>query len=462
MRRERATISWERVPASVRRVCERLLQAGYQAYLVGGGVRDTLLGMTPDDWDVATDARPHQVTELFDRTYAVGAVFGTVVVLAPDPVEVTTFRRDFAYADGRRPSHVIFAASIEEDLARRDFTMNAIAWDVVHGRLVDPYGGLRDLRRRCIRSVGDARERMREDALRMLRALRFIATHGFELDRRVAAAIRREGDRLAYLSAERIRDELLKLLTGEWAARALWRAHDLGILERVLPELKGAAELPQGKPGAPNLLAHLLGTVAACPPRAALRFAALLHDVGKLSTLQVLPGGRVIFHGHEAVGAEIARAVCRRLRMERRFTDHVAQLVQMHMVQGELTKKAIRRWLGEYGEAWVRDLIDLRRADHIASGGTDEENPFPAYMAELLEEVLAEEAALTRRDLAVNGRDVMERTGLPPGPRVGQILHQLFEYVLEDPARNERSHLLARIDEIHARLEAEEAESAET
>lgn len=439
-----------KVPSYIYDVLRRLHAAGHQAYLVGGCVRDMLLGRVPHDWDVATDARPERVQELFPATYPQGIRFGTVGVLADGvPVEVTTFRREMGYDDHRRPSVVAFSDSVLEDLARRDFTMNAIAWDPVSGTLVDPYGGCEDIAGEVIRAVGDAEERFREDALRMLRAVRFAAQVGFTIEPETWSAIEREAFRTQHLSQERIRDELLRLLAADRAGEGLWLLQELGLLRYVLPELMGTDRMLQGKPGAPTLLAHLIQTVDACPPDPVLRLAALLHDVGKLTTRSVTPEGRVVFHGHEVAGEEVARAVCRRLRLSKEETERVATLVRMHMVQGpEVGKKALRRWLTAYGEAWVRDLIALRRADHVASGGDPDDNPFADRLSRELEEVLAEGSALTVRDLAVSGHDVMAVTGLPPGPAVGSILRGLLERVLEDPTLNERETLLALAAEL--------------
>lgn len=431
------------VPSNVLMVVRRLRQAGYQAYLVGGCVRDVLIGRTPHDWDVATDAWPHDVERLFERTYAVGARFGTVSVLTPDPVEVTTFRYDLGYQDSRRPSQVIFGSSIEHDLGRRDFTINALAWDPLADVLVDPFGGVADLAEGIVRAVGDPEQRFREDALRMLRAVRFCAQLHFALEPETWQAIEREAPRVQYLSNERIRDELLRLLGTDLAGHGIWLLHELGLLRYTLPELINAARLPQGKPGAPTLLDHLIQTVDACPSDPILRFAALLHDIGKLTTRQVTATGRVIFHGHEAAGEEVARKVCRRLRFSKKDTERIASLIRMHMVSGdEVGKKAVRRWVSAYDEGWVRDLIALRRADHVASGGDPHNNPFADRLEAALAEVMAEATAFTRRDLAVNGHDVMQVTHLPPGPRVGRILDALFEKVLDNPALNTRETLL--------------------
>lgn len=445
------------VPASVLHVVRRLQDAGYAAYLVGGCLRDRLLGTTPKDWDVATDARPEVVAGMFERTHEVGAAFGTVVVLAPDPVEVTTFRYEAEYTDGRHPSHVRFGTSIEDDLARRDFTINAMAWDPFADLWVDPFGGQEDLDAEQIRAVGDPAERFREDALRMLRAIRFVATLRFQLEVETWQAIEREASRVRSLSAERIRDELLRCLAAPAAGDGLWLLYEVGLMPYVLPELSGAGAMPQGKPGAPTLLAHLIQAVDAAPPDPILRFAALLHDVGKLTTRKLLPNGRVVFHGHEAAGEQVAYAACRRLRMPNQATRRVTSLVRMHMVgSADIGKKAIRRWVGEYGANWVRDLAALRMADHIASGGDPDANPFPKQLESSLDEVLAESSAFSLRDLAIGGRDVMARTGLAPGPQVGQILNELFERVLEEPALNTRTELLQIVDELAAQQTAGE------
>ncbi|NLN29023.1 MAG: HD domain-containing protein, partial [Firmicutes bacterium] len=321
----------------------RLQEAGYAAFLVGGCVRDIYLGSLPHDWDVATDARPEAVRRLFPRTHDVGARFGTVGVIPPEAardeavgsVEVTTFRKDLGYQDGRRPTQVSFGASIEEDLARRDFTMNAVAWNPAAGAVVDPFHGLSDIEAGLIRAVGDPTVRFREDALRMLRAVRFSSQLGFTIDPDTWTAIEREAHRVQQLSSERIRDELLRLLETDRAGEGLWVLHELGLMRYCLPELQGTFRMAQGKPGAPTLLAHLIQTVDACPPDPVLRLAALFHDVGKLTTRAVTPEGRVIFHGHEKASAEVALRACRRLRMPKRETCRIVELVRMHMVFGE-------------------------------------------------------------------------------------------------------------------------------
>lgn len=437
------------LPAPVAAACGRLREAGFQAYVVGGSVRDSLLGRPPHDWDLATDARPEEVLALFPGARPTGIVFGTVTVPLdgdepPHQVEVTTFRADLEYRDAHRPARVAFTRDLATDLARRDFTVNALAYDPVEGRLLDLWQGRQDLAQGLVRAVGEPKARLHEDPLRSLRAIRLVAQFGFRIEPGTREAIRALAHRLTLLSAERVRDEVLRILAGPHAGQALWEASDLHVLDTVFPELAPARTFPQGKPNAPTLLDHLIQTVAACPPDPVLRLAALLHDVAKPQTARRLDDGRVVFYGHDVLGAEIASQISQRLRLDRRRQEVVASLVRWHMVSGpDVGKKAVRRWLtqaprleGEAsGEMWVRRLIALRRADHIASGhGPD--NPFADHLEQQLAEVLAEASAFTVRDLALDGHQVMAILKIGPGPAVGRALAYLLDRVLEDPSLN--------------------------
>ncbi|BAS29044.1 CCA tRNA nucleotidyltransferase [Limnochorda pilosa] len=453
------------VPAAVEAVCRHLAGAGFQVYLVGGCVRDSLLGRPPRDWDVATDARPPQVLDLFPEARPTGIAFGTVTVplqgLDPgDGVEVTTFRIDLEYRDAHRPGRVAFADRLEPDLARRDFTINALAYEPLRGELVDLARGLDDLRRGVIRAVGDPFARLHEDPLRSLRAVRLVAELGFRIDPRTRQAARALAGRLPLLSGERIRDELLRLLVGPHAGRALREASWLGLLSAAIPELAPARAFPQGKPNARTLLEHVIQTVSACPPDPVVRLAALLHDVAKPQTAQRqwAPSGRerLTFYGHDVEGAVMAGDVCQRLKLDRRRREAVVSLVRWHMVSGsDLGKKAVRRWMAqaprledeETGEAWVRRLIALRRADHLASGHGPE-NPFADRLEQMLAEVAAEASAFTVHDLAVDGHRVMELLGIGPGPEVGRALSWLLDRVLDDPSLNTPERLAGLIREL--------------
>lgn len=440
------------IPGGVQSILSTLHRHGYEAYLVGGCVRDLLLGDVPTDYDIATDARPDQVEEVFEHTVPVGVEFGTVLVNeAGMSVHVTTYRTDFSYRDGRRPSHVEFGQSIEADLARRDFTINAIAWDPLADRWIDPFGGCDDLQQSIVRAVGDPRQRFREDSLRTLRAIRFAAHLSFDIEPDTWQAIELEVEGTRRLSAERVRDEFLRILSGPDPSRALWMMRETGLFLTLLPEFKGAERLSQHKPGAPTLLDHLIATVDGVPNDPVLRLAALLHDIGKLTTKKVLPSGQVTFHGHPEAGARIAEQLMKRLKIPRRDAERVIHLVRMHMaLWDDISAKTLRRWIGRYGEDFVRDLIDLARADGFASGRT-EEDPALTRIKKELDAIVAEDGVLTLRDLAVDGRDLMSALDLRQGPVVGKLLHALYELVLDDPTQNDKELLLSKARDILTR-----------
>ena len=455
------------LPDGVRHVLESLLAHGADAALVGGGVRDAVRGERPTDWDVATSAPPETVTSLFPRSTWENR-FGTVTVL-PDrdgepAVEVTTFRIEGAYRDRRRPESVRWGSSLADDLARRDFTVNAIGWvplDLVtgRGRLVDPHDGAGDLRRGVLRAVGDPDERIAEDALRMVRAVRFATRFGLRLDEPTAAAIRRSAAAAAGLSGERLNDELRRILSGESRpSDAFVLMEELGLLAVVLPELAALRGVPQAKTMPGDALDHSLRTVDALPPAdPVLRLAGLLHDLGKATTLA---DGHFI--GHERAGAEIAEGVLRRLRASRAESARVVRLVRHHMFAytPDWTDAAVRRFVRRVGSDLLEDLYALRRADNAASGARE---PAQGGTAELRERAARAVAGdpLGPGQLAVDGHDLVRELGIEPGPEVGRLLAGLMEAVLDDPALNGREALLAlarrlREAESGARVQREE------
>ncbi|MEW6032471.1 MAG: HD domain-containing protein [Bacillota bacterium] len=440
------------LPRPVRRVMHNLVRHGFDAYAVGGAVRDLLLGRPPEDWDVATSARPVYVMSIFPRTVPTGLRHGTVRVIERSgaEVDVTTFRIEGPYSDRRRPDHVEFTDSLETDLARRDFTVNALALDL-RGNLVDPFGGVRDLARGVIRCVGLPAKRFTEDALRMMRAVRLSAELGFRLDPETARAIRRYADLLARISVERVRDELERCLVSPLPDRALEDLRSLGLLSHVIPELEEGVGLEQNEHHAHTVWEHTLLTVASTPPAPHLRLAAMLHDVAKPRTLTVEDGRRHFF-GHERVGAEMAGEILSRLRYDKATVSRVVHLVRHHMAlrgQPDMKDAAVRRLINRVGAENIPDLIKLRRADRRASGSAG--GPADLATAALLvriERLLKEEKAFSLSDLAVTGRDVMRVARIGPGPQVGLILRRLLEEVLEDPSLNERSRLEERIREM--------------
>jgi putative nucleotidyltransferase with HDIG domain len=431
------------VPATVASLMERLWAHGHAAYVVGGSVRDSLLGRQAQDWDLATDARPDRLLAVFP-----GAVyenqFGTVVVREGDAThEVTTFRTDHEYADFRRPHRVEFGDDVRLDLARRDFTVNAIAWgrevDATANALVDPFGGLADIERRVLRAVGDPGARFAEDALRMVRAVRLAAVLELGIEPATLAAIREHAGLAAHVSGERVSAELEKLLASPRPSIGLRHMADTGLLEVLLPELAAQGGVPQNKIEGEDLLDHTLRSVDAVPvDRPVVRLAALLHDVGKPGTLDDGP-----FRGHEVVGAELAEKVLERLRTPRVAIERVVRLVRHHMFtyEPDWGDAGVRRFIQRVGIDAVDDLFALREADNVGSGVPAEAHGLDELRARVGVE-LAASVVLDRSRLAVRGDDLMSELGLPAGPRLGRILDGLLERVVAEPRLNDRATLL--------------------
>ena len=441
-------LSYPALPERVVHVLGTLADAGHEVALVGGSVRDQVLdGHAAGDWDVATSAHPEQVAGLF-----AGATwenrFGTVTVGARPAVEITSYRTEGDYADRRRPNDVRFGVSLDEDLARRDFTINAMAWVPIdlaagRGRLVDPFGGRRDLADGLLRSVGAPRERFAEDALRLVRAARFAGRFGLRIDSATEAAIVELAPTVETVSQERVRDELLRILTLDRVpSRALLLLERLGLLGVVLPELAALRGIPQSKALPGDALDHTLRAVDAAPTASdpALRLAALLHDLGKATTLR---DGH--FFGHEKVGADLAAEVLRRLRIPRVLADRVVGAVRHHMYDYEpaWTDTAVRRFVRRLHGVDRELLFDLRRADNAASGVGPAGSTNQAELeGRIAEQLAAQPGLLVHRRLAIDGHDLQRELGMQPGPEVGALLERLTELVLDDPALNERSTLL--------------------
>lgn len=432
-------------PAGVRRIADRLEGAGFDTWAVGGAVRDRVLGRPAGDWDLATRARPEQVMKLFRRTVPIGLDHGTVGVLEGGRMyEVTTFRRDVETFG--RHAVVEYADRVEDDLARRDFTINALAWHPPSGRLLDPFGGRADLEARRLRTVGSPDERFAEDYLRVLRALRFAGQFDLAIEPATWDALRRAVPRLGQLSAERVREELVKVLA---QARSASRALDLyrtsGALASLYPELDALAGEPPDDPDH-DLWALTLRAVDAIPPsRTTLRTAALLHAIGMppARTRDLRGGWR--YTGHEVLGGRKAEDIMRRLKASNAETERVTRIVrhQRDLFPPDAPDAGVRRWLRDIGVDLVADLFRLRFALWRA------ENPAEARPEDLLERwgmvrrMLRSRPPLSIGDLAIGGRE-LQAMGLRPGPRFGEILDDLLERVTDDPALNER----ARLEEI--------------
>ncbi len=435
------------VPGDVLALFERLRSKGKRAWIVGGCVRDLMLGRGVSDWDVATDARPKELLAIFPRAIPTGIEHGTVTVVQRGVhYEVTTLRGDGTYTDGRRPDSVEFVDDITADLARRDFTVNAMAIDPVDGKVIDPFGGIVDLERRVLRAVGDPLERFAEDGLRVLRAARFVATLELELDPETRAAIEPTLDTYRKVAMERVRDEWVKTMKARAPSRAFDVMRDTGILAVTCPELLEGVGLGQNKYHAYDVWRHGLECMDACAADPVLRIAALLHDVGKPRTRAWSDKTRdFTFYDHDRVGAEIADPIAARLRFSNEERLRIVSLVRHHLFHysDEWTDTAVRRWIRRVGPERVEDLYVLNEADVRAKG-----RDFQADLASLaglkahVAKVLAEGAALSTRDLKVNGHDLIRELSVRPGRVIGEILDALLEAVTADPSANERGRLL--------------------
>lgn len=436
-----------KLPPGVRSIIRDLGKAGHEAYAVGGGVRDALLGREPKDWDVATAATPEQIQKVFP-----GAVyanrFGTVgVKIGNELYEVTTYRAEREYRDARHPERVVFVKKLEDDLARRDFTVNALAAD--GKKVIDPFAGREDSRAKRIRAVGEPAERFQEDALRLIRAVRFAVELGFVIESATLAAIAANAERLKLISAERIRDEFMRIIASDRPGEGIRLLIQTGLLEQFLPELLEGKGFGQAKHHTQPVLDHCISSLEHTPSQDPLvRLAALLHDVGKPRSARGEGEART-FHGHEVIGAKMTKEIMRRLRFSNQDVKRVTNLVRHHMFlfQFETTDKAIRRIVRRAGPENIDDLIALRVGDRLGSGTklgmTKKLQIFKKRSLEVQKE------PISTRMLKINGRDIMNELGLRPGPAIGKIQDALLEEVLDDPKRNTKAYLLKRARTLH-------------
>ena len=431
-------------PEHIHTVLDRLGEAGYEACPVGGCVRDTLLGMAPADWDVCTSARPEETAAVFADCHCIdtGAKHGTMtVVIDHRPVEITTYRTEAGYADNRHPDTVAFVSSLEEDLARRDFCINAMAFRP-DGTIVDLFGGADDLRNGLIRAVGDPESRFKEDALRILRGLRFAARLDFSIEANTARAMDACKDLLHNIAPERIFTELKGILVGPGAGRILREYPE--IFFTIVPELRPCLGFRQHSPyHIHDIWTHITYAVEAAPAEPVLRLAMLFHDIGKPETFSLDEGGVGHFYGHAKAGIALADKILRRLRCDNAAREAVLRLIEYHDMRPPQEKKSVRRLLVRFGEEDLRRLLACWRADCADRAG-DVQREHLIYIRgteTLLEEILRDESCFSLRDLAVNGGDILA-LGVEKGPGVGRILQELFRMVLEEELPNDRNTLL--------------------
>ncbi|MBW2455883.1 MAG: HD domain-containing protein [Deltaproteobacteria bacterium] len=437
------------VPKDAVDICLRLSERGLRGWIVGGCVRDLLRGAEAKDWDVATDARPKQVQRMFRRVIPTGIKHGTVTVLRDgEPYEVTTLRGEGAYHDGRRPEEVEFIQDIVEDLARRDFTFNAMAIDPLTARLIDPFQGRQDLEDRLLRAVGQPQARFAEDGLRVLRATRFAATLECTIEPATLKAMgaRRSLDTLAKVSAERVRDEWLKTMLAPKPSTGFSAMEKCRALEVICPELVEAVGCEQNRWHSLDVWEHSLAVVDACPADPILRMAALLHDVAKPRTRRHSNKTEdYTFYNHESVGADLADQILRRLKLSNEDRQRAVHIIRHHLLcySPDWTDAAVRRWVRRVTPDRMVDLFAMGRADALGKGRACEEDLASVDQLEArVAAVLAAGAALGPRDLAVNGTVLMAELDLEPGPVVGELMRELVEMVTDDPTANEPDRLV--------------------
>jgi poly(A) polymerase/tRNA nucleotidyltransferase (CCA-adding enzyme) len=453
------------IPPAVLAVAKTLEDAGYEAYLVGGCVRDMFLDKKPKDWDITTNATPEEIQKLYPETFYENA-FGTVGVVseADDEtvrvVEVTPYRTEGEYSDARRPDHVEWATSISDDLKRRDFTANAIAYRPATGESVDEHGGQEDLKKKLLRAVGDPGERFKEDALRMMRAVRLSAELGFAIEAETATAIYENADNLKNISKERVRDELVRILETKEPLQALLVAQKLGLLKYIIPELEQGIGIAQNQAHSYDVYEHNMRAMQHAADKewtVVLRLAALLHDIAKPAT-RVWSDEKKdwTFHGHEVIGAKMTKKILTDLRFSKDLINKVGTLVRWHMFFSDpdkVTLSAVRRTIRNVGVDSINDLLNLRICDRVGTGRPKEQPfRFRKYKS-MVDEALRDPISVGM--LAVDGTTLMEKLGEKPGPRIGWILHALLEEVLEDPGLNTLAHLEPRAKELAALPDAE-------
>ena len=431
------------LPPKVNQIMQTLQANGFEAYAVGGCVRDSILGRKPDDWDITTSATPQETKQLFQKTFDTGIEHGTItVLLGKDAYEVTTYRVDGKYEDSRHPSEVTFTRSLKEDLLRRDFTMNAMAYNDKEG-LVDIFGGMDDLQNRCIRCVGNAEERFREDALRILRAVRFAAQLDFEVEEETKQGIRRLAPTLANISAERIQVELVKMLVSPNPG-LLRMAYELGITQVILPEFDVMMQTTQETPHhCYSVGEHTLRAVELVRAEKALRLTMLLHDVAKPKMKTVDDKGRAHFKKHDLEGTQMAKAILRRLKFDNDTMNKVTKLVAYHDYRMEAEPRLVRRAMNRIGEDLFAEYLEVRMADTLAQSAYQREEKLQNLqdIRSCYEEIIENKQCVSLKELAVTGSDLIA-DGMAPGKEIGHVLNLLLEQVLEKPELNDKETLL--------------------
>lgn len=448
------------IPGHILSIYKKIKDAGFDVYFVGGCVRNILLKKNAKDWDLATSATPEQILKIFPNGFYDNK-FGTVGIPfekdgKKEVIEVTTFRTEHGYLDRRHPVKVSWGETIEEDLSRRDFTINAIALALTGAnfKIIDPYKGQEDLKKKLIKAVGDPSIRFKEDALRLMRAVRFATQLSFSIDEKTFAEIKKDASLLSEISKERVRDELLKILSSDNPYEGIMLLKETGLLQYIIPELLEGIGVSQERPGRhhkEDVFTHNALSLKFCPSKDPIvRFATLIHDIGKPKAESKDEEGFVIFHNHETHGARIAKEICERLKFSKKQKERVVSLIRWHMftIDEEITDAAIRRFIRRVGTENVKDMMDLRVGDRLGGGTQTAESWRLKLFRERIEKEL-KPGPFSINDLAIDGNDIMIQLNMKPGPKIGEILQKLFEEVDEDLTKNNKEFLIERVKKLN-------------
>ncbi len=460
-------ISRSQIPENILWTLEQLHNADFEAFIVGGCVRDILLGRAPHDWDITTNAKPEEIIAVFEKTerrIVYENNFGTVGIINKNleqgdigyEIEITPYRTESSYSDNRHPDQVLFSDSIHEDVKRRDFTINALAYDPLHETLIDNFGGLSDLEKKIIRTVGIPEERFSEDALRLMRAVRFSAQLGFIIENDTVEALKKLAQNLEYISQERIRDEFIKIIDASFAEDGMQMLLKYGLLSFIVPEFLESVGCEQGGIHKFDVWTHLIKSLAYGTEKKYpfhIKLAALFHDIGKPRSRRAANGRGTkewTFYGHEVIGAKMTEGIMKRLKFPKEITEKVVKLVRYHMFFSDpdtITLSAVRRMVRNVGEDMIWQLIELRTCDRIGTGRPDPE-PYRLRKYEaMIEEVLRDPISVGM--LKINGDIMIHEMKLSPGKKMGWVLHALLEEVLDDPSKNSRDYLENRTRELY-------------
>ncbi len=434
-----------KIPEEVQGILTKFQKNKYEIYIVGGAVRDLLMGKIVYDWDFTTNATPEQILEIYPDGFY-DNIFGTVGLTTEGfdyPFQITTYRTEYGYSDNRRPDKIGWGKTLEEDLERRDFTINAFAYDGEN--LIDLYDGQNDLNKKTLRAVGHPYERFNEDALRMMRAVRIAGELKFEIEKNTFEAITQNAKLINKIAKERIKDELFKILKSNNPYSGFFHLKESGLMQEILPEMMKCFGVEQKSPGRHHIYdvgTHLLMSLKECKSTDPItRFATLIHDIGKPQTYRKLATGVITFYNHEMVSTRIAENIADRLKFSSKEKDKLVKLVRFHQftVDENQTDSAIRRFITNVGLDYVEDMIDLRVADRLGGGASETSWRLEEFKKRLVE---VQKQPFSIKDLKINGKDVMEKLNIPAGPKVGEILEKIFNEVVENNVPNERESLL--------------------